>query len=93
VKRCTRSSAGLAKVERHWFDIDASETDEWARALDALADLCRVARELDVLQGLAPPAPALEPESLPARLLAEIDRGHESATQTLRTFSARTPGR
>lgn len=70
-----RSSIGLARIENQLLDLAASEPVELARALTALADVCRATRELDEFRGLAAPAPDLEPESLPARLLAEIDRG------------------
>lgn len=71
----TRSSVGLAKVERQLIALAASEAGEWKQALSGLADVCRAAREMDELRGLAPPERALEPGSLPARLLAEIERG------------------
>lgn len=70
-----RSSRGLARIEHQLAALADSEPPEWARALTALADVCRATRELDEFRGLAAPALDLEPESLPARLLAEIGRG------------------
>jgi hypothetical protein len=52
-----------------------AESTPWSAALTALVDVCRATRELDELRGLAAPAHGLVPESLPARLLAEIVRG------------------
>ena len=70
-----RSSKGLARIERHLASLVESEDAEWTGALTALADVCRATRELNEFRGLAPPAADMEPESLPARLLAEIGRG------------------
>ena len=70
-----RSSTGLASVEGQLLRLAESEASEWGRAITALADVCRATRELDEFRGLAAPASDLEPESLPARLLAEIGRG------------------
>lgn len=89
----TRSSVGLAKVERQLVDLAASDAPEWEQALTGLADVCRAARELEELRGLAPPARALEPGSLPARLLSEIERGARVGNADLAGSSARTPGR
>lgn len=71
----TRSSTGLARIEGQLRDRAESEPAEWARALMALADVCRATRELDEFRGLAVPAADLEPDSLPTRLLFEIARG------------------
>lgn|GEM_PF-4489206 len=70
-----RSSRGLAAVEGRLLHLAEAEADSWSRALIALADACRATRELDELRGLGAPSQGLVPESLPARLLAEIDRG------------------
>lgn len=71
----TRSTKGLATAEGKLLRLAEAEAVPWSRALTALADVCRAARELDELRGLAAPAPGLVPGSLPARLLAEVDRG------------------
>lgn len=73
----TRSSKGLATAEGRLLRLAEAEAEAvpWSRALTALADVCRATRELDELRGLAAPAPGLVAESLPARLLAEVDRG------------------
>lgn len=70
-----RSSRGLARTEDQLLGLADSGSREWERALTALADVCRATRELDEFRGLAAPAPDLEPESLPARMLTEIGRG------------------
>ena len=70
-----RSSRCLARIESQLASLAESEPAEWTGALTALADVCRATRELDEFRGLAAPAADLEPESLPARLLAEIGRG------------------